>query len=69
MTMTVDQILAKLESLSNADDVAGMARFGINTEKAYGIRIPVLRKMAKELGTSLVGYRDARGPHFGEHDR
>jgi 3-methyladenine DNA glycosylase AlkD len=52
MTMTVDQILAKLESLGNADDAAGMARFGINTEKAYGIRIPVLRKIAKEMGTN-----------------
>jgi 3-methyladenine DNA glycosylase AlkD len=50
--MTVDQILAKLESLGVEEDRAGMARFGINTEKAYGIRIPVLRKMAKEIGTN-----------------
>lgn len=52
MTMTVDQILAKLESLGVEEDRAGMARFGINTDKAYGIRIPVLRKMAKEMGTN-----------------
>jgi 3-methyladenine DNA glycosylase AlkD len=50
--MTVDQILAKLESLGVEEDRTGMARFGINTEKAYGIRIPVLRKMAKEIGTN-----------------
>jgi 3-methyladenine DNA glycosylase AlkD len=47
---TVDQILARLESLGSPEDAAGMARFGINVEKAYGIRIPELRKLAKELG-------------------
>ncbi len=50
--MTVDQILAKLESLGVEEDRAGMARFGINTDKAYGIRIPELRKMAKKIGTN-----------------
>jgi 3-methyladenine DNA glycosylase AlkD len=49
--MTVDQILAQLESLGVEEDRAGMARFGIHIEKAYGIRIPVLRKMAKDIGT------------------
>ena len=50
--MAVDQILAKLESLGVEEDRAGMARFGINVENAYGIRIPVLRKMAKEIGAN-----------------
>jgi 3-methyladenine DNA glycosylase AlkD len=49
--MTVDQILSQLESLGVEEDRAGMARFGIHVEKAYGIRIPVLRKMAKDIGT------------------
>ena len=40
------QIIRKLKGLSNPADKAGMARFGINAEKALGIRIPVLRKMA-----------------------
>ena len=48
---TVDQILAELESLGVEEDRIGMARYGINTHKAYGIRIPVLRKMAKDIGT------------------
>jgi 3-methyladenine DNA glycosylase AlkD len=52
MAVNVDQILAILESLGVEEDRAGMTRFGINTEKAYGIRIPVLRKMAKEIGTN-----------------
>ena len=50
MTMkTCDDILKKLKSLSNLKAVAGMARFGINSENTYGISIPNLRKMAKEI--------------------
>ncbi len=48
--MNSSQIIKKLKSLSNPKNVAGMARFGINPEKALGINIPVLRKMAKEIG-------------------
>ena len=44
------QILKRLKSLSNPKIVEGMARFGINPQKAYGITIPVLRKIAKETG-------------------
>jgi 3-methyladenine DNA glycosylase AlkD len=43
-------LLKKLKSLSNPDAVAGMARFGINPKNIYGVSIPVLRKMAKEIG-------------------
>jgi 3-methyladenine DNA glycosylase AlkD len=45
-------ILKHLKSLSNADAVAGMARFGINPQNTLGISIPVLRKLAREIGTS-----------------
>lgn len=38
------------KSLSNPEAVMGMARFGINPENTYGISIPDLRKMAKEIG-------------------
>lgn len=66
--MTVDVIINQLKSMSNPEDAAGMSRFGINTEKAFGIRIPVLRKMAKgykpdhELAQMLwdSGYHEAR---------
>lgn len=44
------QIIKKLKSLSNSKNVEGMARFGINPEKALGINIPALRGMAKEIG-------------------
>jgi len=43
-------ILKKLKSLDNPKNAARMARFGINPNNAYGISIPVLRKMAMEIG-------------------
>ena len=43
-------LVRKLKSLSNPGAVAGMARFGINQKNTYGVSIPILRKMAKEIG-------------------
>jgi 3-methyladenine DNA glycosylase AlkD len=48
--MNYNYILKKLKSFSNPKAIAGMARFGINPENTYGISIPTLRKMAKEIG-------------------
>lgn len=48
--MNLTQILKQLKSLSNPEAVAGMARFGINSNNTYGVSIPTLRKMAKEIG-------------------
>ncbi len=48
--MDCEEILKQLKSLSNPDVVAGMARFGINPKNTYGVSIPVLRKMAKQIG-------------------
>jgi 3-methyladenine DNA glycosylase AlkD len=48
--MQYDKILDKLKSLSNPENVAGMARYGINPENTYGVSIPVIRTMAKEIG-------------------
>lgn len=48
--MQYDEILRKLESLSNPRAVAGMARFGISTKNAYGVSIPQLRVIAKGTG-------------------
>lgn len=47
--MKVDEIIKKLESLENPANIAGMARFGIVTKKAFGISAPVLRDFAKEI--------------------
>jgi 3-methyladenine DNA glycosylase AlkD len=47
-------LIKKLRSLSNPVAVAGMARFGINPKNTCGVSIPVLRKMAKEIGKNHV---------------
>jgi 3-methyladenine DNA glycosylase AlkD len=44
------KILQRLKASANPEAVAGMARFGINPENTYGISIPTLRKLAKEIG-------------------
>lgn len=48
--LTYDDVIKKLKSLSNPKAVEGMARFGINPENTFGISIPNLRKMAKQIG-------------------
>jgi 3-methyladenine DNA glycosylase AlkD len=45
-----ERVLEHLKSLANPENVAGMARFGINPENTYGISIPVLRKIARQVG-------------------
>src|SRR5659263_172257 len=52
--MEIDDIIIRLKSLSNPKSVEGMARYGINPEKTLGVSIPILRKMAKEIGRSHV---------------
>jgi 3-methyladenine DNA glycosylase AlkD len=46
---TVADVLARLRAEANADNVAGMARFGIATGEALGVTVPFLRGIAKEL--------------------
>jgi 3-methyladenine DNA glycosylase AlkD len=48
--MELDEIIHVLEELSNPEDVEGMARFGINPQKVYGVRIPALRRISRESG-------------------
>jgi 3-methyladenine DNA glycosylase AlkD len=44
------KILTQLKSLGNPAAAEGMARYGINTEHAYGVSIPNLRKIARKIG-------------------
>jgi 3-methyladenine DNA glycosylase AlkD len=61
-------IIKKLKSLANPESVAGMARYGINPKKNYGISVTTLRKLAREIGKDhqlaqklwKTGIRDAR---------
>ncbi len=52
--MHCKDILQQLESLSNPEAVAGMARFGINPNNTYGVSIPALRKIARKTGKDHV---------------
>jgi len=66
--MGLEDILKQLEATRDPKGMEGMARYGINVERAFGTRIPVLRKMAKELGRDHdlarklweAGYRETR---------
>lgn len=65
---TVPDILAWLEANGAAENIAGMARFGINTEKAFGVGNAALRPFGKTLGRNheralelwQTGIREAR---------
>ncbi|MDD5171823.1 MAG: DNA alkylation repair protein [Candidatus ainarchaeum sp.] len=48
--MPAQEIVRKLKRLSNPKNVEGMKRFGINPHNTLGIPIPVLRKIAKDIG-------------------
>ena len=49
--MNSKEIIKELKKNASAEDREGMARFGINPEYALGVKIPVLRKLAKKIGT------------------
>ena len=48
--MPYNEIIQRIKSLANPENVEGMARFGINPANTYGVSVPVLRKMARETG-------------------
>ncbi len=50
--MTYEEVMNGLRKLSNVNpkDIAGMARFGINTENVLCISMPDLRNFAKKVG-------------------
>lgn len=46
-----DHVLGRLRALARPGGREGMARFGINPDSALGVRIPDLRRLARELGS------------------
>lgn len=48
-SMTVDEIIQKLESLESLVNIEGMKRFAIVTKKAFGVPAPVLKELAKDI--------------------
>jgi len=47
--MDINKIIRDLEKLGNPQALAGMQRFGIKFKKSFGVPIPVLRKLSKEI--------------------
>jgi len=68
MSAKFPTLIKRLRSLGNEANRAGMARFGINTERAFGISVTNLRSIAKEVGKDHAlakelwtsGYHEAR---------
>jgi 3-methyladenine DNA glycosylase AlkD len=66
--MTLNEILNDLKSRENSKNRAGMARFGINAEKAFGISVKYLRELGKKIGKNhklalelwATGFHEAR---------
>jgi 3-methyladenine DNA glycosylase AlkD len=48
--MNSKEIISYLKKHSSKKDKDGMARFGINPEYAMGVRVPVLRSLARKIG-------------------
>ena len=48
--MTATEILQHLQSLSNPENIIGMARFGIHCRKVYGVSLPQLKRIARQAG-------------------
>jgi 3-methyladenine DNA glycosylase AlkD len=47
---SVKDIIARLEKLKNPKNIEGMKRFGITPKQCFGVPMPVLRGLGKELG-------------------
>jgi 3-methyladenine DNA glycosylase AlkD len=66
--MTLDEIFNWLEDNASNENRAGMARFGIDTSKAFGVSNAILRPLSKTLGKDHErarhlwesGWREAR---------
>lgn len=48
--MTASRIISRLEKEGSVANLEGMARYGIRPEKAFGVPMPVIRGLARELG-------------------
>lgn len=55
-----ERLLAELRANANADNVAGMARFGISPVGTLGVTMPVVRGLAREAKRELARDKAAR---------
>jgi 3-methyladenine DNA glycosylase AlkD len=50
MDNEIEAVLKRLRAVARPDQLKGMSQFGVAIERRLGITIPILRKMAKEVG-------------------
>jgi len=48
--MQYKEIVSKLKNLANPENVAGMARFGINPDNTLGVPVTEIRQIARQIG-------------------
>jgi 3-methyladenine DNA glycosylase AlkD len=48
--MEVEQVVSRLKSLGDPKAVEGMTRFGIQSSNSFGVSVPAIRTLAKEIG-------------------
>jgi 3-methyladenine DNA glycosylase AlkD len=48
--MQLNDVIAELKSMGNPKAAAGMARYGIKADRALGVSIPGLQRLAKKIG-------------------
>ncbi len=48
-SLQIEEIIKRLASLENPANIAGMARFGIVSKKAFGVSAPELKLLAQEI--------------------
>lgn len=48
--MTVNEVVDELKTLSTPEHYAKLSHFGINDSKALGVKVPLLRLLAKKIG-------------------
>ncbi len=49
---TPEEVMQKLRKLGTQNNVSGMRKFGISGEEILGVRVPEIRKLAREIGTN-----------------
>lgn len=47
---SVEEVLEMLAAKAHPDQLAGMARYGMTVDKRLGVKVPQMRKIAKEIG-------------------
>ncbi len=68
MNLTVDAVLQRMRATADPARLAGMARYGIDTDGRLGLKMPELRALAKDIGRDhdlaldlwATGIHDAR---------